>query len=76
MKYSWGRFIFDNLSNIVLVIIMVNIVAGIIIDTFGSLREAEGEKNRDIEDKCFICGNLKTTFDRKSDTKSGFKQHI
>lgn len=68
MKYSWGRFIFDNLSNIVLVIIMVNIVAGIIIDTFGSLREAEGEKNRDIEDKCFICGNLKTTFDRKSDT--------
>ncbi len=49
----------DNLSNIFLVIIMVKIVTVIIIDTFDSLREAEGEENRDIEDKCFICGNLK-----------------
>lgn len=29
---------------------------GIIIDTFGSLREIEMEKNKDIKDKCFICG--------------------
>ena len=57
---------------------MVNIVAGIIIDTFGSLREEEGDKIRDIEDKCFICGNLKTTFDRLSDNTSGggFAHHI
>ena len=46
---------------------MINIVAGIIIDTFGSLREEENTKNRDIEDKCFICGNLKTSFDRNAD---------
>jgi len=63
-KYKIGRFSFDNTSNIILVIIMVNIVAGIIIDTFGSLREYENDKNRDIEDKCFICGNLKTVFDK------------
>ena len=34
---------------------------------------------RDIEDKCFICGNLKTVFDRLSDTSSmggGFDHHI
>ena len=57
---------------------MVNIVAGIIIDTFGSLREKENEKNKDIEDKCFICGNLKTTFDRLSDNVAGggFLYHI
>jgi hypothetical protein len=70
-KYTWMRFLFDNTSNIFLVIIMVNIVAGVIIDTFGSLREQEGEKNRDIEDKCFVCGNLKTTFDRLSDSPQG-----
>lgn len=77
-KYKIGRFMFDNSSNIFLVIIMVNIVAGIIIDTFGSLREEEGDKIRDIEDKCFICGNLKTTFDRLSDNTSGggFAHHI
>ncbi len=43
MNYSPSRFAFDNTSNIILVIIMVNIVAGIIIDTFGSLREAEAD---------------------------------
>lgn len=77
-KYQVGRFFYDNLSNIILVIIMVNIVAGIIIDTFGSLREEENIKLADIEDKCFICGNLKTTFDRHSDNASGggFVHHI
>ena len=77
-KYEIKRFVYDNTSNIILVIIMVNIVAGIIIDTFGSLRENENNKNRDIEDKCFMCGNLKTTFDRLSDstTGGGFNHHI
>ena len=38
---------------------MVNIVSGIIIDTFGALRNMENEKDKDINDKCFICDNLK-----------------
>ena len=63
-EYDYFRFIFDNISNILLVIIMINIWSGIIIDTFGNLRDVENERNRDIEDKCFICGNLKTTFDK------------
>jgi inositol 1,4,5-triphosphate receptor type 1/inositol 1,4,5-triphosphate receptor type 3 len=57
--YGFGRFFFDNTSNIFLVWIMLNIVGGIIIDTFGSLREEENDKLRDKEDNCFICGNLK-----------------
>jgi inositol 1,4,5-triphosphate receptor type 1 len=44
---------------------MVNIVAGIIIDTFGSLREKENDKNEDIEEKCFICGKDKLFFFKK-----------
>jgi len=39
-----GRFFFDNLSNYILVIIMINIVAGVIIDTFGALRSKENDK--------------------------------
>jgi hypothetical protein len=34
-RLNWGRFFFDNLENYLLLIIMLNIVAGIIIDTFG-----------------------------------------
>ena len=32
---------------------------GIIIDKFGSLREQENEKTKDIEGICFICGHTK-----------------
>ncbi len=56
-RESIGRFFFDNLANYILVIIMVNIVAGIIIETFGQLREETKEKKDDMEDICFICGN-------------------
>ena len=41
---------------------MVNIVAGIIIDTFGDLRDKEQEKKKDIEEKCFICGIEKYSY--------------
>lgn len=57
--YGFGRFFYDNTSNIILCWIMLNIIGGIIIDTFGSLREEEYGKLRDKEDNCFICGNLK-----------------
>lgn len=42
--YSPGRLLWDTFSNLILVVIMVNIVAGIIIDTFGDLRDKEVEK--------------------------------
>lgn len=45
LEIGVGRFFFDEVSNIILGVIMLNIVAGIIIDTFGSLREEEGNKN-------------------------------
>lgn len=38
-NYFFLRFFFDNLSYIFLMIIMINVISGIIIDTFGKLRE-------------------------------------
>ncbi|CAD8168125.1 unnamed protein product [Paramecium pentaurelia] len=76
-ELSVGRFFFDEVSNIILGVIMLNIVAGIIIDTFGSLREEEGNKLNDMVDNCFICGNLKADFDRlQSKSNGGFREHI
>ncbi|EGR30673.1 MIR domain protein [Ichthyophthirius multifiliis] len=75
-NFQAGRLLFDNFYNIILVIIMVQIVAGIIVEAFEELRENEQTKNRDISDKCFICDNLKTDFNRKQDTKGGFVEHI
>lgn len=51
-------------------------MGGIIIDTFGSLREKDQMRESDIKDKCFICGNERNIFDRKSSTGGGFLYHI
>ena len=51
-----SRISYDGLYNLIQVIIMTSIVAGIIIDTFGALRAEENEKMWDIQNKCFICG--------------------
>lgn len=55
---------------------MVTIVAGIIIDTFGLLRDNENSKLKDMERICFICGLNKEIFERQVDLKKGFSIHI
>lgn len=60
------RWVFDNLFNILLLIILINIVAGIIIDTFGSLREELSVYKEDLENICFICGYDKETIEKES----------
>jgi hypothetical protein len=45
---------------------MIGIVAGIIVDTFGALRDKENEKNEDIKEKCFICNNEKYKLNGKN----------
>jgi len=42
--YTPARFLSDTINNLLNVVIMISIVSGIIIDTFGSLREEENSK--------------------------------
>jgi hypothetical protein len=37
-------------------IILLNVVLGIIVDSFAQLRESAGEREEDIKNVCFICG--------------------
>jgi len=55
-RISVRRFIFDNTFNVILVILVVEIISGIIIDTFGALREEHNKITDSIENKCMICG--------------------
>eukprot|EP01017_Pseudomicrothorax_dubius_P030078 TRINITY_DN3712_c0_g2_i1.p1 TRINITY_DN3712_c0_g2~~TRINITY_DN3712_c0_g2_i1.p1 ORF type:complete len:223 (-),score=53.58 TRINITY_DN3712_c0_g2_i1:43-648(-) len=73
--FEVGRFVFDNISNLLCVMIVANIMGGIIIDTFGSLRKEEEERLRDIKESCFICGNTKEVFEKKSEG-TGYFLHI
>jgi len=51
----------------------MNIIFGIIIDTFSAMREVTESKAADMKSTCFICGNDRATMDRNG---SGFDAHI
>ncbi|CAG9317756.1 unnamed protein product [Blepharisma stoltei] len=68
-----GRLIYDNLYNIIIMIIMLNIVQGIIIDTFAILREAHERNTSDRENKCYICGMERDLIERV--TSKPFRYH-
>ncbi|EGR27978.1 hypothetical protein IMG5_185610 [Ichthyophthirius multifiliis] len=72
--YNYERFFIESFANISINLVIIQIFSGIIIDKFSQLRSEELEKIMDIQEMCFICGNTRELFDRKSD--QGFVQHI
>jgi len=58
---------------VIVVIILLNVVFGIIIDTFSELRGEKAAKKNHMENTCFICGVDRFTFDTKGD---GFAPHV
>ena len=67
------RIIFDLLFFIVVNTIGLNIIFGIIVDTFSQLRNEKSEQEKDMKNICFICGLENYVFDRKG---NGFKNHV
>jgi hypothetical protein len=61
-KYSYRGF-FDMTFFIVVLTVLLNIVFGIIIDTFTELREMKEAKEADKKSVCFVCGLDQKAFD-------------
>lgn len=68
------RSLYDITFKLLVPIVLLSIVKGVIVDTFGSLRELDQKKAEDMESKCFICGIPRESFD-KIRTKT-FAEHI
>jgi hypothetical protein len=54
-KFMW-RIAYDLSFFIVLIVIVLNLIFGVIIDTFGDLRNEKNEKEDVLKNTCFICG--------------------
>ena len=76
-KNLWAnpRFYIDNWFAIIDTMLILQILAGIIIDNFISQREENDKKEKDRTNKCFICG-LKKTELSKYYNQLGFNEHI
>lgn len=71
--WYWIRLINDFLFFLVITLLVVQMFSGIIIETFGSLREEQELMNDDKENKCFICSVRNVEFKRRN---LKFKNHV
>ena len=67
------RLIYDLLFFFIVIIITLNLIFGVIIDTFSDLRQEKQEKDFLLKNTCFICGLERSKFDNKI---VSFDQHI
>jgi len=69
----FGMFFYNLSFYLILIVIFLNIVFGIIIDTFGELRDARTQIEEDQQNFCFICGNDIPTLEKKVSMKYHIK---
>jgi hypothetical protein len=74
------KMFFELLFSVTMLIVLMQMVFGIIIDTFGSLREQQSEVQTQKRNYCFICGIEKRRFELEAlkdrHTNNGFLGHI
>lgn len=69
----FARVVYDLLFFFVVIIIVLNLIFGVIIDTFADLRSEKQQKEETLRNTCFICGLDRSAFDNKS---VSFEEHI
>ncbi|XP_069940179.1 inositol 1,4,5-trisphosphate receptor isoform X5 [Cherax quadricarinatus] len=67
------RVIYDLLFFFVVIIIVLNLIFGVIIDTFADLRSEKQNSEEILKNSCFICGLTRSSFDNKA---VNFEDHI
>merc|ERR1719208_39198 len=67
------RVLYDILFFFIVIIIVLNLIFGVIIDTFADLRSEKQNKEEVIKNSCFICGLERKAFDNKYVT---FEEHV
>ncbi|XP_036375711.1 inositol 1,4,5-trisphosphate receptor type 2 isoform X1 [Megalops cyprinoides] len=68
-----ARVVYDLLFYFIVIIIVLNLIFGVIIDTFADLRSEKQRKEEILKTTCFICGLERDKFDNKT---VSFDEHI
>ncbi len=74
-KIRYGRIWYDQMFNFFLLIVILQIFAGIIIDTFSNLREKQQGVIDDMQNSCFICGLRRDEIEKIEKRKEAFRYH-
>ncbi|XP_045110766.1 inositol 1,4,5-trisphosphate receptor type 1-like isoform X5 [Portunus trituberculatus] len=68
-----ARVIYDLLFFFVVIFIVLNLIFGVIIDTFADLRSEKQISEEILKNSCFICGLTRASFDNKA---VNFEEHV
>ncbi|KAJ1490986.1 hypothetical protein T484DRAFT_3262606 [Baffinella frigidus] len=74
--YIFWRIIYTSTFFLLINTILMNIIFGVIIDTFGDLREQNENLVEELENKCFVCGLERYKFEMMSIDGNGFEDHV
>jgi hypothetical protein len=69
----WLRYVTDIVFFVSVVLLLLNMINGVIVSTFGQIREDSNIKEEDINNKCFICNIDRIEFDKR---KIDFGKHL
>ena len=72
MSIYLARWTHDLFFYITVILLLLNMINGVIVSTFGKIREDSNQKEEDINNKCFICNIDRIEFEKK---KVDFKDH-
>lgn len=67
-----ARVVYDLLFFFIVIIIVLNLIFGVIIDTFADLRSEKQQKELILKNTCFICGLNRSAFDNRT---VSFEEH-
>ena len=70
------RYALDISYTIIMVWLVWQMVSGLIVDTFESLRGEREKKEDDMKSTCFICGLKKEKIEKYYPGKEGFEKHL
>ena len=70
------RYALDISYTIIMVQLTWQMVSGLIVDTFESLRQDREEKEENMKSTCFICGLDKEKIEKYYPGKEGFEKHL
>ena len=73
---SMIRYLLDISYTIIMVGLTWQMVSGLIVDTFESLRGSREDKEEDMKSNCFICGLDKEVIEKYYPGKEGFEKHL
>jgi len=73
-----ARIIFDSVYFVWVGIVLMNIVTGLMVDTFSEIRGDKAERARMLETECFVCGMQRNVYDGLGlkPGSSSFAQHL